>query len=134
MTEPVVQTAVVCGTLYVSCHALGAEPAALVLAMLGAVGATMFVDALNDLKRTYGAVLLSTLLGGYGAPAALALTDLYVKRKGIDFPVQTLTLLAPLMGGAAIVICLPYVVTEVPRFISWIYTGVRGFFNRGAGS
>lgn len=104
-----------------SCHALGAEPATLILAMLGAVGATMYVDVLNDLKRTYGAILLSTLIGGYGTPAALAVSDIYIKRNNLDIPIQTLVSLAPLLSGAAVVILLPYVATLGPAIVRWLF-------------
>lgn len=133
MTEPLNSLAVTtgaCSLAYVSCHALGAEPAALLLALLGSVGATMFADSLNNLRRTYGAVMLSTLLGGYGTPATLALTDIYLRRHALEFPTQTLIFLAPFLVGALTVVLLPYLVGLVPRIPSFFPAVLRWLLDR----
>lgn len=110
MTEPA-HTAVACGVAYASCYAIGADPAALVMALVGSVAATVWADELNNLRRTYGAVMLSTLFGGYGAPAVIAASDGYLKKHEYAVPVQTLEFLAPLVVGAGVVIILPHLGT-----------------------
>lgn len=119
MSEPIHTTAA-CGIAYASCYAIGADPSALILALIGSVGATMYVDEYHSLSRTYGAILLSTMLGGYGTPATLAIVNMWIKRNQWDIPLQTLEFPAPLVVGAAIVILLPYVVKLLPGLLGWL--------------
>lgn len=120
MSEPL-HTATACGIAYASCYAIGADPSALILALIGSVGATMYVDEYHNLRRTYGAILLSTMLGGYGAPAILALTDMWMKRHNDwAIPLQTLESLAPLVVGALIVVLLPYAIKLLPLAFGWL--------------
>ena len=115
MTEPA-HTAVACGVAYASCYAIGADPSSLVLALVGSVAATVWADELNNLRRTYGAIMLSTLLGGYGTPASLAVAEGYIKKHELGIPIQALESLAPLVVGAGIVLVLPHLAKFLKRY------------------
>jgi hypothetical protein len=107
MSDPITNAAVVgvttvtiAATVPATTYWLGAAPAAVILALVGALVAAMWQDDFNQPRKTWGGILFGMLIGGWATPAVL---DLLVTHEYLNkISAENMLRFLPISLGAAV--------------------------------
>jgi len=94
---------------------MGAQVSALVAGLVSAILVSIWLDTINNRTRAAAAVLLSSLLAGYGSPIAAE----YVVASATGIPnTDTLNILLALIIGAASPTAVPIAIGAFKKKVS----------------